>query len=290
MAPTARNLFALLYRAVDTLGGASTTPRLDAELLLATALGIPREELLQQPNSALATVAQQQKFARLLRRRRAGEPLAYLTGHKEFWGRDFLVTPDVLIPRPDSETLVTVVLEEIDRLSRPVRLLEVGTGSGCLGLTVAAERPIATLTLTDVSSTALAVATANARRLNVTGQVEFKQQDLLAGETSPYDILFANLPYVPEHWLTAAAQAPETRGLPFEPLVALTGGPDGLEIFRRFFEQLAAWTDRPPVIILEHGDGQHDELATLAQQLLPAPEILSRVDLTGQPRVAILRL
>lgn len=274
----------LLVEATARLDGYSSTPRLDAEVLLAHALQVDRPTLLLRLDRPVAAP----DFAALIERRLTGEPIAYVTGHKEFWGRDFLVTPDVLIPRPDSETLITTTLEAIDSLDHPARLLEIGTGSGCLGLTVLAERPDTTAKLTDISPAALAVARRNAATLGVGNRAEFMEQDLLAGETGRYDILITNLPYVPEHWLARCDEAPETRGLPFEPQVALTGGDDGFDIFRRFLKEFAE-NRVAPILILEHGDGQSEDLAALVRELLPDAQTTAKADLSGMARVLLVR-
>jgi release factor glutamine methyltransferase len=270
----------ILQAASERLVPVSSTPRLDAEVLLGLATGLSRSDLLLKLDQELDAP----DFESLLARRLTGEPIAYIAGHKEFWGRDFVVSPAVLIPRPDSETLITTTLEAIDSLSHPARLLEIGTGSGCLGLTVLAERPTTTAKLTDISTNALEIAHQNATQLGVTDRTQFATQDLLTGETGRYDILITNLPYVPEHWLARSDEAPETHGLPFEPQVALTGGGDGFVVFRRFLQQFSA---KPvaPILILEHGDHQSEELADLVTELLPTAQTTAIADLSGMPRV-----
>jgi len=275
----------LIRAATERLLTVSSTPQLDAEVLLAHTLQISRSDLLLQTDRELEVAG----FDVLIDRRLTGEPVAYIVGRKEFWGRNFIVSPDVLIPRPDSETLIATTLEAIDSLGHPARILEIGTGSGCLGLTILAERPTTTAKLTDVSPQALAIARRNADALAVADRAEFSEQDLLIGETGTYDILISNLPYVPEGWLAQSDEQPDTRGLPFEPHIALTGGTDGFDIFRRFFEQLA---DNPiaPLIILEHGDGQSDTLTDLLRQSLKSTNIESVLDLSGRPRIVVVRL
>ena len=270
----------ILLAASERLVPVSSTPRLDAEVLLGLATGLTRSDLLLKLDQELSAP----DFEALLARRLTGEPIAYIAGQKEFWGHDFIVTPAVLIPRPDSETLITTALEAIDSLGRPARLLEIGTGSGCLGLTVLAERTTATAKLTDISTDALNVARQNAAALGLADRAEFTAQDLLTDETDHYDILITNLPYVPDHWLSRSNEAPETRGLPFEPQVALTGGDDGFVVFRRFLQQFAA---KPvaPILILEHGDHQSEGLADLVKELLPTASTAAIADLSGLPRV-----
>lgn len=274
----------LMKTAAQRLVGLSTTPQLDAEVLLAHVLGLPRADALLHLDQEVPAA----DFEALLARRIKGEPIAYLTGHQEFWGRDFIVTPDVLIPRPDSETLISTTIEVLDRSSLPrPRLLELGTGSGCLGLTLLAERPTLTAKLTDISPAALAVARRNAAALGLTDRVELKTQDLLNGEAGRYDILIGNLPYVPSFWLAASEQAPETRGLPFEPPVALTGGSDGFDLLRRFLIQFRQ-APPAPILILEHGDDQQDELSAIVVAALPDAKIERKKDLAGRPRVLVI--
>jgi release factor glutamine methyltransferase len=171
---------------------------------------------------------QAQRLEHLLQRRIEGEPLAYLLGRREFYGRDFGVTPSVLIPRPETELLVETVLDRGP--AGPARIVDVGTGSGCIALTLALERPDWQVLATDLSAAALAVAQGNGQQLG--GTVEWIETDLLAGVPGPFHVIVSNPPYV------AAGDPHLSRGdLRFEPMTALTDEGDGLVLIRRLIEQ-----------------------------------------------------
>jgi release factor glutamine methyltransferase len=176
----------------------SGSPRLDAEVLLAHVLGIRRLDLYLQFDRPLDE-SQLAPYRELTARRGKGEPVAYLTGHKEFMALDFSVTPDVLVPNPDTEVLVQRAVEwGRSRGGGPVRFADVGTGSGCIAISVAHYLPEATVDATDISAAALAVAAGNASRLAVADRVRFLCGDLAEPLAGPYDALLANLPYVVE--------------------------------------------------------------------------------------------
>ena len=198
---------------------ASGLPALEARALLAHRLQVPRERLVAHPE-AVVGAADADAFVALVRRRAAGEPLAYLLGAKEFYGRAFAVTPDVLVPRPETELLVDLAVERMRALERP-RVLDLGTGSGCIAVTLALECPAARLTATDTSEGALAVARRNAEGHGaaVTFSVGDWYDALPVDAT--FDLIVANPPYV-------APDDPHLDALRFEPLQALTDRRDGL--------------------------------------------------------------
>ncbi len=255
-----------------------TSARLDAELLAAHAFGMSRIELYAHFDRPLAA-AELASYRDLVSRRLAGQPVAYLLGHKEFWSLDLLVDPRVLIPRPDSETLVE---EAFDRLADPaaaLRIADVGTGSGALALALAKERPEAQVFATDISPDALAVARANAERLGLA--ITFIQGDLdqplaLAG---PFDLIVANLPYIPSADIDGLAA--DVRS---EPRLALDGGADGLVLVRRLVAGAPDLLQPGGCLALEVGAGQ----AGAVKQLLRAVGfggVRSRQDLAGIERV-----
>jgi release factor glutamine methyltransferase len=195
----------------------SSSPRLDAEVLLASALGLRRLDLYLQFERELSD-AELAPYRELTARRGRGEPVAYLTGHREFMALDFLVTPDVLVPQPDTEVLVQRAVEwGRARGSSPLRFADVGTGSGAIAISIAHYLPEAVVDATDVSAAALGVARSNAERLSVAGRVNFKEGDLAAPLVGPYDAVLANLPYLlPDAQLPAEVLA--------QPALALFGG------------------------------------------------------------------
>jgi release factor glutamine methyltransferase len=196
----------------------SSSPRLDAELLLASALGLQRLDLYLQFERDLSD-AELAPYRELTARRGRGEPVAYLTGHREFMALDFLVTPDVLVPQPDTEVLVQRAVEWGRTRGGALRLADVGTGSGAIAVSVAHYLPEARVEATDVSAAALGVARSNAERLGVAARVSFEEGDLAAPLAGPYDAVLANLPYLrPDAQLPAEVLA--------QPAVALFGGAD----------------------------------------------------------------
>jgi release factor glutamine methyltransferase len=215
-----------LARATSTLATTSDTPRLDAELLLASVLGVDRARLVVDAHVELqpASVA---RFDALLARREAHEPVAYILGHKDFRRITLRVDRRVLIPRPETELLVEIGLT----LPQGASVVDVGTGSGSVALALKDERPDLSVWATDVDSDALAVARENRDRLGL--DVEFVQADLLAGVDQRFDAVLANLPYVAE----GSALPPDIEG--YEPDLALFGGPDGLDLVRRLLPMVA---------------------------------------------------
>jgi release factor glutamine methyltransferase len=253
---------------------------IDAQALLAHALGVGRAWLAAHATDALP-MASTERFFVLARRRREGEPVAYLVGTREFWGLSFAVDPSVLIPRPETETLVECALQRLPR-DRPVRVLDLGTGSGAIALALAHERPDAAILATDRSAEALAVARANGERMKL-ANVHWLQSDWyrqLADRDGRFDLIASNPPYV-------AAGDPHLRegDVRFEPQSALAAGIDGLDALRVIVggarERLVAGGS----LVVEHGYDQ----AEAVRELLRAAgftALESRRDLAGIARVA----
>ncbi|NBU33376.1 peptide chain release factor N(5)-glutamine methyltransferase [bacterium] len=207
------------------------TPRLDAEVLLCFVLGKDKAWLRAHDDAAL-TDEQIKKYLKFVTRRALGEPLAYIVGSKEFYGRDFVVNKHVLVPRPESESFIELLKELKNNTTIHGFLhsvIDIGTGSGCLAITTKLEFPDTFVTATDISSAALKVAIANA--LHYETPVVFKKQSLLTGDKQGYDVILANLPYVPE-----AMQNPSIMR---EPAKALFSGADGLDQYHKLFKQLS---------------------------------------------------
>jgi release factor glutamine methyltransferase len=249
--------------------------RLDAELLAARAFGMSRIELYAHFDRPLVA-AELASYRDLVSRRLAGEPVAYLLGHKEFWSLDLLVDPRVLIPRPDSETLVE---EALDRVAGPdARIADVGTGSGALALALAKARPEAQVFATDISPDALAVARANAERLGLA--VTFLQGDLVVPllPAGRFDLIVANLPYIPSADIDGLAA--DVRS---EPRLALDGGADGLTLVRRLVAEAPGVLQPGGCLALEVGAGQAGAVAELLRGS-GLGGVRSRRDLAGIER------
>lgn len=234
-------------------------PFLDAEVLLARVTGLDRAGLYREGERKLAQ-KEAAAYSQLLARRAAREPVAYLTGEKEFMGLSFLVNPAVLIPRPETELLVENALllaREFFSSGEPVFLAEAGTGSGAVAVSVASFLPDSFVYATDISPGALAVAEKNAERQGVREKIVFLEGDLLSplfalGLTGRINIVLANLPYVPTARLKRLA--PDVRR--YEPLLALDGGPDGLSLYRRLIPQARHLLSVPGWLLVEIGPGQ----------------------------------
>ena len=258
------------------------TPRLDSEILLAHALGCPKIELYvridEEPPEPVRTV-----FREMIKKRADGMPVAYLVGYREFYSLPFHVTPAVLIPRPETETLVMEALRLLKPMADP-RVLDLCTGSGCVAVTIAKQHKTARVTATDISAEALAVATKNAERHSMTDRVTFLKGDLaaaVAGQT--FDVVVSNPPYIAQSELPTLD--PGVRN--FEPMGALDGGPDGLDFYRRLAADVLALLNPGGTVLVEIGVTQEAAVRELfAAQLEPGKTFK---DQTGRPRVVTAR-
>jgi release factor glutamine methyltransferase len=245
-------------RIADTHGLEKREARLEARVLAAHAWQVNHAWLIAHDTDPL-TDAQITAFATLLTRRMAGEPIAYLTGTREFYGRPFRVSPDVLIPRPDTELLVELALARIPA-GQAMDVLDLGTGSGCIAITLALERPLARLTAVDRSAAALAIARQNGEELGA--RVEFLGSDwfgALAGRD--FDLIVSNPPYI------AVADPHLARGdVCFEPLSALAAGLDGLDDLRQLIAEARAHLKPGGTLLLEHGYDQADAVRDLLRE------------------------
>ncbi|MEW5717425.1 MAG: peptide chain release factor N(5)-glutamine methyltransferase [Chloroflexota bacterium] len=253
--------------------------RLQAELLLAHALETTRANVLARLDDTLAPDLAAQ-YAANVARRAQHEPLAYIVGHQEFYGLDFVVNRRVLIPRHETETLVQIALERAKTKLTSV-IVDVGTGSGALALALAHHLPRARVIATDISPDALEVARLNARRLNLEPRVEFVEGDLLECVGEPFDLLVANLPYIPRARYDELPR--EIRA--FEPRRALDGGEDGLDVFRRLLAQLESHAARGAIALLEISEEQGAAAVEWARRQLPKAIVSLRRDLEGLDRV-----
>ncbi len=238
--------------------GVNDSPRLDAELLLGHATGLDRVRLIVDSARPLSP-EELTRFRELITRRRRFEPVAYILGEREFYGLRFRVNQHVLIPRPDTETLVNVALERTRERDLFGRALDVCTGSGCVAVAFALERPTWFVTGSDISAEALSVARRNAFALGAVWNIDFKESDLLAaiGAEPRFDLITANAPYVSD--VDMQTLSPDIRN--FEPAGALRGGPDGLSILRRLVKAAPGHLLPGGVLALEVGAGQAERVA-----------------------------
>jgi release factor glutamine methyltransferase len=277
--PTLRDAFAATARALRQQGIA--TPELDARLLVCHAAGIGREAYMTAPLSAL-TRAASSRLATYVRRRLQGEPVSRILGFREFFGRRFVLDANVLDPRADTETLVEAALGVVDRngwRGRSCELLDLGTGSGAILVTLLAELPLARGVGTDASAAALSVARANARRLKVDDRARFVAADWLDPIVGTFDLIVANPPYI---------EAAELAGLPREvqhdPRIALDGGADGLQAYRRIAGRAGQILRPGGMVLLEIGAGQANAVLGLLREAGLEAGNWVWSDLAGHPR------
>jgi len=275
----------------------SGSPLLDAEVLLSFIISKPREYILAHPEKQL-TAAQEKKFRRLIARRGRGEPIAYLTGHKEFYGLDFLVTKSTLIPRPETEMLVAEAVKRIMNnesgiMGQPV-LVDIGTGSGCIPIAIAKNIPNKNLKIVavDVSPAALKIARQNAKKNNV--KIKFYRGDLLSPliHNSKFImprsscVITANLPYLAKKQMTEPS-------IKHEPSAALYGGQDGLECYKKLLKQISQFGAQvfecsSAQVLLEIDPSQTSKIKKLVKKYLPTAKTEIKKDLAGFDRVVCI--
>jgi release factor glutamine methyltransferase len=257
----------------------------DANLLARHVLGWDRATVMTRELEE-ATSAFIERLDPLIERRARREPVAYIRGVQEFWSRDFAVTPAVLIPRPETELIVEEFLARLpeDLPNRRQRVADIGTGSGCIAVTVAAERPYVEVVATDISEDALRVAQQNAGRYGVSDRIAFREAAYLTGSTDKFDFILANPPYVTEREYQNLA--PEVRE--YEPALALVAGEDGFRDIRQIVDLATAYLTPGGTLMLEIGHEQADAVADLVTSF-PALRLASiSNDLQNIPRVAII--
>ena len=266
-----------LSRATEVLSRTSDTPRLDAELLMAAALGIGRDRLiLDDPRGEAPAI-----FFQSVDRREKGEPIAYITGHREFWTIDVEVGPGALVPRPDSETLIAAAVEHFAGSPGPARILDLGTGPGTLLLAALDEWPRSAGLGIDASEEALAYARRNARRLGMEQRVEFHVGDWASGIDQQFDLILCNPPYVADDAVTGAGVAE------YEPHEALFAGPEGLDEYRRLSPQIGGLLAPGGLAAIEIGFDQAKTVPALLRSEGLDPVVIN--DLGGRPRAILIR-
>jgi release factor glutamine methyltransferase len=268
-----------------TLIEAGLTPEdaaLDADVLARHVLGWDLARLLAH-NREPAGEDFADRFERAVARRARREPVAFITGHREFWGLDFVVSPATLVPRPETELIVEEAIRVIPT-DRPSTVLDIGTGSGCLAVAIASERPLANVIATDISHEALLVARRNAERHRVDARVSLVRSDLASGIRATVDVVVSNPPYVPE----ADAGSLPVDVLRYEPHGALFGGADGLEVMRRLLPDARDRVAPGGTGIVEFGFGQEVAMRDLAERA-GWHVVDVKHDLQGVPRTIVLR-
>lgn len=266
-----------LNRATEIFSAISDTPRLDAELLMAAALGIGRDRLILDSPRGEAP----EQFDGFVERRGAGEPIAYITGQRAFWTIDLEVGPGALIPRPDSETLIAAAVEHFAGTPGPKRILDLGTGPGTLLLAALDEWPNATGVGIDASADALFYARRNAERLEMVDRATLRIGDWADGVEERFDLLLCNPPYV-------AATAETGPGVAeYEPHEALFAGADGLDDYRRLAPEIGRLLTPGGLAAIEIGYDQEDSAAVLFRQQKLDPALA--MDLGGRPRALLIR-
>ena len=284
----------LLDSTVARLVPFSDTPQLDAQVLLAHIFAKPRTWLLAHTNSTPDT-RRTARLEKLVRRLERGEPLPYVLGHWEFYGLDFQLTPDVLIPRPETELLVERAIawlqsRRVEAPNEDQMVADVGTGSGCIAVSLAKNVPGIRVLATDISPAAIHVAQKNADKFKVGRQIDFLTCDILPGHVNSisgpqqFNLLCANLPYIPTEKL---------HGLPIyrrEPTLALDGGHDGLEPYRKLFELVPEWMAPGGHILLEIESTRGAAVLSLAYDAFTAAAYHLHQDLAGRDRLLEIQL
>jgi release factor glutamine methyltransferase len=268
---------AALQRAAQTLARYGDSPRLDAEILLGWIFGLSRSALIVRGADPVSA-EMQRTYDELIARRVQGAPVAYLTGTREFWSLELDVTPDVLVPRPETEVLVELALGLLPK-EEPRSVLDLGTGSGAIALAIASERPLVCMTGVDVSERALAVAIGNSRKLGLV-QVEWRTGSWFQGvRDRRFDMIVSNPPYV-------ASNDPALERLAAEPALALACGPTGLEALDRIVAGSAEHLKPGGWLLLEHGHAQADDVAHMLE-CRGFDHIRSHADYSGNARVTL---
>lgn len=280
------SIYDLITSATLALKDSSSSPRLDAELLIAAVLKCERSTLISRNQCAL-TSDEIANYQTLLEQRRAGLPIAYLIGTREFYGVDFVVTNAVLVPRPETEHLVENVLAIVSEIAQPIKILELGTGSGCIAVSLTREllhRSIRCSYLAiDLSAAALEVARQNVDRHELDDVISLQRSDWFKEIDDQFNLIISNPPYV---------QASEIQGpLLHEPKLALSGGADGLDAYREIMKNAPKFLTPSGFLALEIGADQAESLVSIANQVAPALSVVKIYkDLAGRDRGVVLRL
>jgi len=273
----------MLKQIHDQLNSHSESPYLDSLVLLGHISGKSKSELITHPTPELSA-SQNQKLSKAINQLQDGIPLPYVIGEWEFYGLRFKLTPDVLIPRPETEGLVELALDWQRENPGKRSCLEIGTGSGCIAISLAKTNPDLKLIATDISSPALKVAKDNAIKHNVQDQIQFLERDLFSGITLPIDLLVANLPYIPSKKLRSLAVYQS------EPVLALDGGQDGLHYIKEVMKEAGQHINPGGAIFLELDEDCGASALSLAKEVWPGITIQLGQDLSGQDRYLSIQI
>lgn len=275
---TAASVRDWLQAARARLGGASETNGLEAQVLLGHVLGRSRAWILAHPEADVPP-SDGERLAELLERLANGEPLPYLTGEQEFYGLPFFVSPEVLIPRPETELMVEQALDWLSAHPDRRRAADVGTGSGCIAVTLAVHVPDLMATAVDVSLAALQIARRNAERHAVTSRIGWVQSDLLNAVRGSFDLVCANLPYIPTGTLETLTVSRH------EPWLALCGGPEGVTLISALLADAPRWLAPGGLLLLEIEAREGPSVRELAQTAVQDAEVTVLQDLAGHDRL-----
>ena len=253
-------------------------PGLEAEILLAFILGKNREWLMANLDQSIS-ISKRKRLVRLINRRLRGEPIAYLIGQKEFYGLNFLITKDVLIPRPETELLVKEALKYLGA-GREKRVIDLGTGCGCLAITIAKYQPQVEVCASDISQKALLIAKKNAEKHRV--NIIFRKSDLFKNIPGKFDLIIGNLPYIKTREARSIAK------LLYHPLISLDGGRKGLELNRRLIKESRDYLKNKGRLMLEIAPEQLEPLKEDIKKTYPQAEIEIKKDLNKKDRVLII--
>ncbi len=279
-----------INRAASRLAAAGiSTARLDAEVLLCNTTGRDRAWLLAHIQEEIGDEPRK-TFEQAVERRGRREPLQYIVGRQEFWGLEFTVTPEVLSPRPETELIIESAVRAVTDRSKPLRIVDLCTGSGCIAVALAKEFSQARILATDISSQAISVARINARRHDVADRIRLFEGDLFGpleelDINCRVDIIVSNPPYVPSGEFDTLQ--PEVRD--YEPRPALLAGPEGIEVHRRIIDEAPGFLKRHGQLIMEMGLGQADSLAQLIRQRQDYASFEILKDLAGIDRVIVAK-
>ena len=278
-------LHEVLVKSHTVLEHTTTTPWHEAECLVGLSLGVSREALIRVPLHEHIPGCANRRLQEFLYKRSTGVPLPYLLGQQSFYGFEFFVTPSVLIPRPETEVLVDVALRVLAvRPKGRTTVVDIGTGSGCVAVSLAKKLPHRGLYATDISSAALHVAKKNARLHKVASRITFLQGDLLQPLPQKPHLILANLPYL------TPAQIAENPGLQYEPQSALMAGPDGVSLYRRLLQDIYAKGWQGVCVVLEIDPAQQQLCAQEVIMYFPRATLDFIPDLNGLTRVARIAL
>ena len=284
--PSLRNVIQETHRTLESAG--IPDARLEAEVMVMDVMRMPRQSIFAEQESQVSE-QQQQSLNAIVERRLTREPLAYILNYREFYGVNLLVNPDVLIPRPETETMVehALFMALMGMESRELVIADIGTGAGAIAINLAIHLPAARIYATDAYDATLDVAAYNIRMHNVTDRVTLLKGDLLEPLPEPVDVIAANLPYLPTDRIPTLQ--PEVQ---WEPIAALDGGPGGIDLIGRLLKQAAAGDRIKPhgVILLELDPEQIAETRSLATEAFPDAEITVERDLAGLDRLLVISL